>query len=89
MMMGIGAVLLGLALATDFGPFTVTGIVAFLSGSFYFRRKRPTFAVRIVTNKGPYLVVASKRKYYVEQVRVSIDKAIEEAHSESDAGPAF
>jgi hypothetical protein len=76
MMMAVGGVLLVIALISDNGVFTVTGIVAFLSGSFYFSRKRPTFVVRIVTSKGPVLVVASKRRYYVEQVRRAVDKAI-------------
>ncbi len=53
------------------------GAASFTGGTFFFRRRRPTYAVRIVTNKGSALVLATKQKHYVDQVKLAIERAIE------------
>ena len=56
------------------------GAASFTGGTFFFRRRKTTYGVRIVTNKGPILVLASKQKSYVDDVMFAIERAIEASH---------
>src|SRR5690606_23667631 len=47
-----------------------------LSGVLHLARKKPTYAARIITPKGPVLVVAAKDKAYVQRVIDALDRAI-------------
>ena len=77
-MMGVGGVLLVIGFLSS-PTLLLFGAVAFASGSFYFSRRRPTYAVRIVTSQGAALVLASRQRAYVESVRGAIVRAIDEA----------
>ena len=79
--MVIGWALIGFGFVFSTPGMMLVGGGGVLSGSLYFTRRRATFAVRIVTNKGPMLVLASKRRPYADQIRQAVDRAIEEAHA--------
>jgi membrane-bound ClpP family serine protease len=76
-MMVLGVVLLPIGWFLGNSSVLLVGAVGFLSGTFYFRRKRPTFGVRIVTNRGSSFVLATFQKFYAEQVREAVLRAME------------
>jgi len=59
------------------------GAASFTGGTFFFRRRKATYGVRIVTNKGPALVLASRQKSYVDDVKFAIERAIEATQVEA------
>jgi membrane-bound ClpP family serine protease len=83
MMMMLGVVLLPIGWFLGNSGVLLVGAVGFLSGTFYFRRKRPTFGVRIVTDRGSTFVLATFQKFYAEQVREAVLRAMEETRADS------
>ena len=80
LMMIIGGVIMGYAIVNVDYSVAFMGVAGFLGGSFYIRRRRPTYALQLVTNKGPVLVVASKDKAFLEDIKKAIERALDETH---------
>ena len=76
MMLLIGFAALGAGLALDQTTAMLVGGVAILSGSLNLRRKRPRYGIRIVTQRGPVYVLASRDKRYVEVVANALRRAV-------------
>ena len=85
MMLFIGVVALGAGLVLDQPTAMLVGGVAILSGSLNLRRKRPRYGIRIVTQRGPVYVLASRDKRYVEVVANALRRAVS-ASSERRSG---
>ena len=79
--MAFGVVLLVAGWILNITGVVFVGAAGFLSGTFYFRRKRPTFGVRIVTDRGSTFVLATFQKFYAEQVREAVLRAMEESRA--------
>lgn len=75
-------VLIVIGYITNSTQWVLMGAASFTGGTFFFKRRRPTYGVRIVTNKGPVLVLASKQKSYVDDVKFAIERAIEATQAE-------
>jgi hypothetical protein len=86
MVIGVGALIAGLIM--DSFEVMIVGAGGFFGGTMYFRRRKPTYAVRIVTNRGPVLVLASRQKWYVEQVKTAIQRSIDIARGSGQRDPA-
>ena len=76
MMLLIGFAALGAGLVLDQTTAMLVGGVAILSGSLNLRRKRPRYGIRIVTQRGPVYVLASRDKRYVEVVANALRRAV-------------
>ena len=87
MMMVIGAIIMGYAIVNIDYSFGFMGVAGFLGGSFYIRRRRPTYALQLVTSKGPVLVLASKDKPFLEDVKKAVDRALIESRSPKVESP--
>ena len=88
MMLLIGFAALGAGLVLDQTTAMLVGGVAILSGSLNLRRKRPRYGIRIVTQRGPVYVLASRDKRYVEVVANALRRAVSasrEGRSGADA----
>jgi len=81
LMMAVGGVLMGYAFINIDYTVAFAGVAGFLGGSFYIRRRRPTYALRLVTSKGPVLVVASKNKAFLDDIKTAVDRAIDAART--------
>ncbi|MDA1035292.1 MAG: DUF6232 family protein [Chloroflexi bacterium] len=76
-------ILITLGYVTNSTQWIFMGAASFTGGTFFFRRRKITYGVRIVTNKGPVLVLASKQKPYVDDVKLAIERAIEATRAEA------
>jgi hypothetical protein len=85
MMMLAGAAIMGYAISQVDYSVAMLGVAAFLGGSFYIRRRRPTYALQLTTAKGPVLVVASKNKAFLDGIKGAVDKAIAAAQAPREA----
>ena len=81
MMLFIGFAALGGGFVLDQTTAMLVGAVAILSGSLNLRRKRPRYGVRIVTQRGPVYVLASRDKRYVEVVANALRRAVSAARA--------
>jgi hypothetical protein len=79
MAMVIGAALLTAGYFSDAFQTMLLGAAAFLGGSMFFSRRKPTYGLRLMTAKGPVFVVASKRKVFLDEIKTAIDRAIDAA----------
>lgn len=61
------------------------GAASFTGGTFFFRRRKITYGVRLTTNKGVVLVLATKQKAYVDDVKLAIERAMEATRVEPAA----
>jgi hypothetical protein len=77
MMMVFGAAVLGFGLIVDAYQTSMMGAAAFAGGTFYFSRRKPTYGLRLNTAKGPVFVVASRNKWFLEQVKEAVDRSID------------
>ncbi len=77
MAVGIGLLLSGY-IADSFQTMMM-GSAAFLGGSMYFRRRKPTYGLRLHMTDGPVIVVASRRKAFLEEIKAAVDRAIDTA----------
>ena len=76
-MMVIGGALLGAGYISGSYQAMMMGAAGFLGGSMYFSRRKPTYALRLITAKGPVLVVASKRRPFLDEIKTAVDRAID------------
>lgn len=76
-MMVLGAIVLGFGLTVDAYQTSMMGAAAFAGGTFYFSRRKPTYGLRLNTEKGPVFVVASRNKLFLEQVKEAVDRSID------------
>ena len=76
MVMVIGGILLVFGFLTDTTQPMVMGAGGFAGGSFYFGRHKPRYAIRLVTSNGDFLVVASRRKPFLEEIKAALDRAM-------------
>lgn len=59
----------------------IAGAAGFAGGSFYFTRHKPRYAIRLSTTKGEFLVVASRKKPFLEEILTAIERAMETART--------
>ena len=59
----------------------IAGAAGFLGGSFYFTRHKPRYAIRLTTTKGEFLVVASRKKPFLEEIKEALDRAMDAARA--------
>ena len=78
-------ILIAMGYITNSVQWVFMGAASFTGGTFFFRRRKPTYAVRIVTNKGAVLVLATKQKHYADEVRLAIGRAIDATRPEAAA----
>ena len=78
-------ILIVIGYMTTSTQWVLMGAASFTGGTFFFKRRKHTYGVRIVTSKGPVLVLASKQKSYVDDVKFAIERAIEATREEPTA----
>lgn len=76
-MIFVGWALLAAGFLSDSFETMLLGAAAFLGGSMYFSRRKPTYGLRLDTGKGPVYVVASKRKLFLDEIKEAIDRSID------------
>jgi drug/metabolite transporter (DMT)-like permease len=76
-MMVIGAAILTVGYATDAFQMMLMGAAAFMGGSMYFSRRKPTYGLRLNTSSGPVFVVASRNKSFLLQLKEAVDRSID------------
>jgi hypothetical protein len=59
----------------------IAGAAGFMGGSFYFTRHKPRYAIRLTTTKGEFLVVASRKKPFLEEIKEALDRAMDLARA--------
>jgi hypothetical protein len=75
--MVIGWALIGGGYLNGSTDMMIAGAAGFLGGSFYFKRHKPRYAIRLSTTKGDFLVVASGNKPFLEEVLAAIHRAMD------------
>ncbi len=59
----------------------LVGAAGIISGAFNLWRKKPNFALQVITPRGPVLVLASRQKRYVETVMAALVRAMDASSS--------
>jgi hypothetical protein len=75
LVMLIGMAIMAYGMLTSFA-WTLVGFAGVMSGTINLARKKDNYAIRLVTNKGPVLVLASRDKAYIQTVVDSIHRAL-------------
>lgn len=88
----LGFAIIGVGFLLQQTLVVLVGAVAVMSGSLNLARKRSRFGIRIMTQRGPVYVLASRDKRYVEVVADALLRAISVAHqsrrgTQEDAEP--
>ena len=84
-MLVLGFIIMPVGLVLQHTITLMIGAVAVLSGSLNLGRKRPRYGIRIMTQRGPVYVLASRDKRYVEVVANALLRAVSAAHQRREA----
>ena len=81
----VGVVALVYGTLTGNTTWLLIGVAGIGSGLLNFARKKRTYALRIVTPKGPVLVLAAKDRAYVQRVLAGLERAVNDAQRPAPA----